>query len=139
MVNNHQVLAMTDEPFRYLLALQPPEGLKVRQTIFKSMFVFRSAEYGIDPSDSQTLLDVLLHERFLTIEKDHPQFVYNTDEETARLHMLAAIQVAKKSDLVVDADGHLDPIHKNFTPDMDLHVHHKNVVAGLRNRKAPTT
>lgn len=61
-----------------------------------STFFHRSAEYGIDPSDFDTLLDIAIHEHHFELSHTDPTFLYNTDEKTAREAHLARVDAAKK-------------------------------------------
>lgn len=69
---------------------------------------WRAAEYGIDPSDADTLLGVVLHEPYVGLKHTDPTFVYNVDEQTARAAHLD--RVAKSPVQVKDPAGHLDAI-----------------------------
>lgn len=132
MVNQHTVLDLADVGEKLVLAVQPPQGLKRRQSVFKSSFAYRAAEYGIDPTDSHTLLDLLLHEKFLNISSAHPSFVYNTDETTARAYLLAQLGQVKQVNVIVDPTNLLSVIHSSYKVDMAAHDSHKVKVAALR-------
>ncbi|MFG1709250.1 hypothetical protein ACFLIM_39270 [Nonomuraea sp. M3C6] len=47
-----------------------PDGGRILHTFPHSTLEWRAAEYGIDPADSDTLLDVILHEPYLPNEDD---------------------------------------------------------------------
>lgn len=76
---------------------------------------WRAAEYHIDPTDTATLLDIVLHEPHLTPEQAsdaHPHHLHQAPTiEQARTTHLAHIADAKTRVSVVDPDGHLAPIH----------------------------
>jgi hypothetical protein len=60
-------------------------------------FQYRSAEYGIDLDDLETLMDVILHENLITAEdmEAHPQTVYDESsvEETRKAHLSRCARV----------------------------------------------
>lgn len=128
MTIEHEVLSMSEEDSKFVLAVKLPPDKKIRHNIPKVAFVCRAAEYGIDPYDTHTLLDVLLHEGFRTTDNTHPKFVYNTDEETARQHMFDEIEQIKLEHIVTDPNHYLDSIHTNYIPDMSLHTRHISTV-----------
>lgn len=68
----------------------------------------RAAEYGVDPTDTDTLLEILLHEPHVGVDQSDPTFVYNTDRDTARKAHLA--RVAASPVRVKDPHGHLDAL-----------------------------
>jgi hypothetical protein len=103
----------------------------------------RSAEYGIDPSDSHTLLDVvwyelILMEHNLHVRVDDPTFVYNTDQKTAREAHLARIEHGKTLVKHHDPSNLLDAIHQHHadtfhnSPHRDFHKMHSASVAEIR-------
>lgn len=75
--------------------------------------VYRSAEYGIDPADADTLLDVVIHESHFELSHTDPTFLYNTDEKTALAAHLARVADAKTRVAISDPDNHLDVIRKH--------------------------
>lgn len=106
----------------------------------------RAAEYGIDPADAETLLDVVLQEIVMTDygqspAQDDPSFVYNTDEASAWTAHQARIRAAKDTVAHVDPGGHLkticehhaaslgDPAHRAF------YEQHRATVADVRSRR----
>lgn len=94
---------------------------------------WRAAEYGIDPADSATLLDIVLHEPHIDTRHENPDFVYNTDEESARLAHLAKIVTAKQESVqITDPAGHLDEIHGAHVVDRAQHIRRALHVASLR-------
>jgi hypothetical protein len=94
----------------------------------------RAAEYGLDPTDCPTLLDVILHEHYITVTPDDPTFVYNTDETTARTAYLAKITQAKAGITHKDPQGLLGRITAAYPAQLDLahYFDHQNKVAALR-------
>lgn len=113
-------------------------GLENIYHIKPSELDYRAAEYGIDPEDSATVLDIILHERvrdFSDNVHDHPRFVYNTDEASARENMLGHIADVKAKDIQwQDPNGLLDQIHQRHPElhDSDLHKKHRAWCAGIR-------
>jgi hypothetical protein len=101
---------------------------------------YRSAEYGIDPNDADTLLDVVLHEFHMEpaqIGPDHPQFLYNTDERTARRAHLARVQELKNTVSYEDPQSLLDLIKRHHLSSFDSrrHTEHRSLVASLREQR----
>lgn len=74
---------------------------------------WRAAEYGIDPADVDTLLEVVLHEPYM-MGHDHTSadHLYSTDQDTARRALMARVREVKKSRNIHDPDGHLDQIRQ---------------------------
>jgi hypothetical protein len=85
-----------------------------------STFFHRSAEYGLDPSDFDTLLDVVIHEHHFELHHTDPTFLYNTDEKTAREAHLARVAAAKQRVTHQDPHGLLDTIRKAYDPNDPL-------------------
>jgi hypothetical protein len=98
---------------------------------------YRAAEYGVDPQDSSTLLDIVMYERFAPVGHDDPTFVYNTDEETARLHHLSRISTAKTANARTDPNGLLSQIreHHRSNPDQKLIGEHREFCRKVRKEK----
>lgn len=92
----------------------------------------RAVEYGIDPTDSHSLLDIVLHEPYLSADEhgpDHEDFLYATDQKSARVAYLSKIQKVKASRVKVsDPDGHMAIVHAGHkvTPEfiaaMEQHI-----------------
>lgn len=80
------------------------------------------AEYGLDPNDADTLLDVVLYQFHMDpaeLHQDHPAFVWNTDEDTARQHHLARIAKLKTEIEFLDPDGKLNQIKQHHLDSFD--------------------
>lgn len=73
---------------------------------------YRSAEYGIPYGDTDTLLELVMHEHMFSVPRNHPKHLYNTDEETGRLHQLSLLQVSKMNYQYQDPDGLLEQIRQ---------------------------
>lgn len=110
----------------------------------------RSAEYGIDPSDVETLLDIVLHELALTsigqgLTGDEPDFVYHAEEGIARTGHLARIDRAKDMFDHPDLDGLLQTIkdfHVSRLSDPEsnrLHQQTRNTVHSIRRQRGLLT
>jgi hypothetical protein len=97
---------------------------------------YRAAEYGLDPDDSRTLLDIVLHEQHLQTDHDHPRFVYNTDEADARSYYLDQVADVKTRIRYEDPDGHLDDVYRLHPElrDRDLYDRHRAWCADYRSR-----
>lgn len=109
--DDYWAVAMTASDGTRMMHVFPPETLN-----------WRAAEYGIDPEDSQTLLDVVLHERHMH-GHDHrsPDFLYNCGRDQARRAMHRRVADVKTRVRVVDPDGHLDQIHTSHVHVPDRH------------------
>lgn len=90
------------------------DGRKWTYIIPHCTFHWRSVEYGIDPEDFETLLDIALHEHHVNLQHTDPTFLYNTDEGTARKAHLARIAEAKTRVAHLDPQNHLDVIRKAY-------------------------
>lgn len=77
---------------------------------------WRIAEYGIDVNDFDTLLDIVIHEQYVDLQHTDPTFLYNTDQETARVAHLARTAESKKIRTHHDPDNLLDVIRKAHDP-----------------------
>lgn len=105
-----------------------PQDLPQLHVFPPYLLVHRAVEYGVDPADSRTLLDLVLHERFLThaeMDPDAPDFVYNCDPVTALRAHRARLDTVRQRARVVDPDGLLNQIH-------DAHVVDPAVVQRAR-------
>jgi hypothetical protein len=95
----------------------------------QTILEWRAAEYGIDPTDTETLLDIVLHEPHLPMDEpdeDEPQAMryaqggptlWEADSTTkardAHLERVAACPVR------IDLTGtELDPVRESHSPDM---------------------
>lgn len=99
---------------------------------------WRAAEYGIDPLDSETLLHVVLHERFIDTRAENPEFLYNTDQRTAREAHLSKIEAVRTDVNVHDPDDHMQAIHTHHASTHDPLDHRRksDSVAGLRDARS---
>jgi len=94
-----------------------PDGTRVRHVFPPETLHWRAAEYGYDPTDAASLLDVVLHERHIVGHThQHPDFIYNCDRDTARVGLDGRLNKVKNRVRVVDPDGHLAKI-------VTAHVH----------------
>jgi hypothetical protein len=86
--------------------------------------LWRAAEYDIDPAAGPELLDIVLHEPFITsadwtgpahapgADHLHPHFLYNcSDAAAARAHHLGRIASAKSRHVVADPQNLLAGLH----------------------------
>lgn len=99
-------------------------GVRTTAHVFpESALGWRAAEYGIDPADTQTLLEIVLHEPHM-VGHDHtsPDFLYNCDRATARRALLARVAEVKQRVSVTDPDGHLAAIHAAHVVDPADHA-----------------
>lgn len=126
--DEHVILAVDQDPstLRWCITygVDLVDGIQRRCHMFPaSTLAWRAAEYGIDPSDSQTLLDVVLHEPHMT-GHDHtsPDFLYNCDQDTARESLTARVAEVKTRVTIADPDGHLSAIHAAHSVDPADHA-----------------
>lgn len=111
-----------------------PDGSRVRHSFPPEALHCRAAEYGIDPTDAHTLLDTILHEHHVTGHThESPDFVYNTDRETARKALYDRIEDVKTRHLVVDPEGLLDQIREAHVHDPARHAEMSALVDHIRN------
>jgi hypothetical protein len=98
----------------------------------------RAAEYGFDPDDSKMLTDVILHETLVAHDGNHPKFLVNTDEESAREYFLQQLADVKTRVQYTDPDGLLDTIYQNHPRlrDPQLHAQHKQFIETYRNERS---
>jgi len=93
-----------------------------------STLAWRAAEYGIDPSDFDTLLDVVLHEPHMQHTVHDPTFLYNTDQDTARAAHLERVKQVRRGVVHLDPDGHLNRIQEAYDPqDPAVHTFRRRV------------
>lgn len=119
----------------WAVAMVEGDGTRVRHVFPPDALHWRAAEYGIDPQDAHTLLDIILHERHVSGWDHHhrsPDFLYNTDPDTARTALHRRISDVKTRARVVDPDGHLDQIRAAHTHVPEHHAQRQAFVAHLR-------
>jgi hypothetical protein len=82
----------------------------------------RIAEYGFDPNDIDTILNVILYEKHMDhLHEGHPKFLLNTDTDTAREHHLSQMEELKKKIVYTDPDNHLEKIRQAHDPNDPEH------------------
>lgn len=76
---------------------------------------WRAAEYGLDPQDRETLLEIVLYEPFLDSHSiDDPKHLFNAATiKEARDHHLGRIADLKAQHTISDPDGHLKKVTDN--------------------------
>jgi len=82
-------------------------------------FVQHPAEFGLDPADSRTVLDWLLHERFVPRPDPRnpgPFCPYRNPPAAAWGAHQRAIAQVKTTVTITDPDGHLEKIHQAHDP-----------------------
>lgn len=147
-METREVIEVEREGSIWRVAMQTPSG-KFLYVFPVSTIDLRAAEYGMDPTDSKTMLDIILHEHYITgHEHTHPKFVYNTDEKTAREHYLGLIEDVKKNAVqVTDPNNLLEQIHQEHPRirgelrryGMQIHDWHKQRCAELRAERMKET
>jgi hypothetical protein len=95
---------------------------------------WRAAEYGIDPSDFDTLLEVVLCEPQMSLQHTDPAFLYNTDEKAAREAHLKRVADVRARVAHLDPDGLLDRIRAEHDPADPRIEKSREHVHGIRSR-----
>lgn len=146
MTNQHQVITVKDLSVEargklvWSIRVRHSDGVVFNYHMPHITWAARAAEYGLDPDDIDTLLDVCLHEHeFAGLDETHPDFVYSNAEERAREALLSRIAEAKKTNLIVDPDNLLQAIrdHHSHTPYAEFHRAHRERVQAIRKAMAP--
>lgn len=101
----------------------------VAQHIPADTFEWRAVEYGIDPTDMDTLIEIVIHEPYINMTADDPLMIHNTDDQqAARNHHLNKIRarftkkpkglrgkpklrgVVDRTRILEEADDEVDPL-----------------------------
>jgi hypothetical protein len=100
-----------------------------------SLLSWRAAEYGIDLSDTATLMDIAMYEHLMSVSPDDPTFLYNTDEATARSRHLARVSALKQQYEYHDPQSHLDRVKQHHLSyfSTDAHEQKRAHVQALRS------
>jgi len=97
-------------------------------------FGSRVAEYGLDTEDFEKVLEVVLYEPFMNeVHELDPNFLWNTDQETARLHHLARVSRLKDEYTYNDPGKLFDVIRASYDPYSSHHDAMKEHVKNIRN------
>lgn len=94
----------------------------------------RSAEYGIDPNDVDTLIDIMIHEHHFQVPDSHPTFLWNTDEKTAREAHLARVADAKTRVTHLDPNNLLGIIRESHNPNDPMIGQFRATILAARRR-----
>lgn len=81
--------------------------------------VEHAAEFGLDPADSRTIIDWLLHERFVVHDDPrdtHVSCPYRNPPHIAWAAHQKAVAQVKTRVTITDPDGHLEKIHQAHDP-----------------------
>lgn len=132
---------------KFTITFRRDDGVIWERPFPYSFISWRCAEYGIDPADTDTLIDVILHEPHIDIGPHDPHFVFNTDEETARNRHLEKVNTSKKSISYKDPENHLQRLRdfhlKNHDPAdtaakrkkvVSMRAHKMKAIAGAASR-----
>ena len=117
-------------PDTWEIHTQKDNGAKHLILMPKAALDFRAAEYGIDPTDVDQLLDILLHERLIPTQEDEkfspelkaaalPWLFETTNTDDARKYHLQRIRKAKVQ-FQIKGNKVLDPIRRGHIPDKKL-------------------
>lgn len=111
-----------------------PDGTLHGYGFPQSTLMQRAAEYGIDPSNVDTLLDVVLHEPYMSLQHTDPSFLWNTDQATARTAHLERVAALKQRLTIADPQGLLQQIRDHYMTTFDPAEHGRRVqaVAAIR-------
>lgn len=105
------------------------------QMLSEDAMGWRAAEYGIPFEDSDTLLDLLIHEPYMThLHQDHPKFLWNVDQKEAREYHLEQLENVKKIHQHVDPKNLFEDIKKSYDPWHSAHIEKIDYVAAHRQR-----
>jgi len=99
-----------------------PDGSSRRflHGILSHAVVNHAAEYSLDPHDSRTVIDWLLHERFGLVPDDPRRLCpYRNPPQTAWAAHQDRIREVKARVQISDPDGHLEQIHTAHQPTWD--------------------
>ncbi len=108
------------------VALLKTDGTIHRHIMPKAALDFRAAEYGIDPADTDTLLEIILHEPHLSVVDDPTSGPRYADAgpdlwqaDTTQAARAAHLARVKASPIRIDIAGAkaLDTIRANHRPD----------------------
>ncbi len=111
---------------------------------------YRSAEYGIDLADADTLLDVVLHEMAMVsigrgLTQNEPDFVFHVEEGMARTGHLMRTDRAKDLFEHPDPDGLLQKIRDHHLgtlhdPELrGLHLKSRQTAHSIRRQRGVPT
>jgi hypothetical protein len=92
-------IASTNEVPHWAVVMTAADGARRQHAFPKDTVLWRAVEYEIDPADTDTLLDIILHEPHITPEDIKAQPLTLTDAATAsdaRTAHLARIAEVKK-------------------------------------------
>lgn len=114
------------------------DGSKGLIVMPKTTLDWRAAEYGIDPTDVDSLLDIIVHERYVPTQTEEQQdpalkakalpWLLEADNTAeARKHHMARIRGAKYQ-FKIKGDSVYDAIRSGHTPDHDLIAQAKEAV-----------
>lgn len=107
----------------WLVEQARPDGTTHIHAFPTDTLTWRAAEYGIDPTDTDTLLDIVLHEPHMP-DDDRPQPT-PANRDTARADLLAQIADAKANHVRVVSPGRRSLYGANSATDpLDLIRHH---------------
>lgn len=129
-VENMQALLGADQPVWFVHRTLPDGSSNIIKIVHEALS-WRIAEYGINPADIDTVLDIILHEPFLAehTPDTHP---YIVDEKTAREWHLARIAESKAKIQHQDPNGYLDKIRQAHDPNSPLHAARARKVIAAR-------
>lgn len=116
--------------------LRKPDGTLHQHVAPHWIFAQRAAEYGIDPTDMDTLLDVVLHEPFA--DDDGPGLHDDVTVDDARAAHLARVRRCKNTRVTVDCPGKTSLVDhlKTVAPIDPADVQERRVKAATARVKA---
>ncbi|WP_069769799.1 hypothetical protein [Streptomyces sp. LUP30] len=125
-ISETTALQIGDSPC-WQITLTRPDGNKVNHVMPTSALDWRAAEYGIDPTDTEALMEILLHEPYMAVVDDPqhgPQYADSGPDlwaadstATAREAHVARIKGCSVRIDVKNNKG-LDPVRNGHRPDM---------------------
>lgn len=91
----------------------------------KATLYFRAAEYGVDPTDVDTLLDIILHQHYVQRDAEDPKLqvaaiphLLEADSTTQARNILMTRIRAASVQLEIRGNSALDPVRQGHKPDL---------------------
>lgn len=133
----HKVIYSGEHPVRtdcWEVHIQRDDGAKGVHMMPKSTLDFRAAEYGVDPTDVDTLMTMILHEPYMVDEEPTaqnptplaPLLLADSTTSAREAHMARVKKCSAQFD--VKGSKGLDAIRKAHKPNPDLIRAHRETV-----------
>lgn len=100
-----------------------------------SRLQWRAAEYGLDPADINTLIDVSIYEFHMPDNvHSNPTHLWRTDQASARVAHLARVESAKSRVIHLDPHNQLDVIRKVWDAQHPVLAEQRARIREIRSR-----